>query len=360
MRFPLVTGILRAVQFQVSAGVSLTNGRSREVVRIREANRAAAVGKLLLGQLKNWQEFLEIDAIDLESMPRRRLKSGHHDVQKRLSKEIDAFCSRNFGDMTAKKLSMLYEQIKSHRGLEMPLQDFEEQFSTIKPQALRGHPKHATLVLSLWGMQFKYPEHYFAEDIQESLTRARHLSEQLKTYSDLPHTRAKQERDEIALAIRGREFSVRACLLSCFNLIEAYLNGLAWEFSRNGEAISKLSNKKRQMIEDSGRTKLRDKLVKYPEIINGQHLWDDKQDPIRTFLEEMKPFRDALVHPSPFTVPEKFGGHDKLQILYRLDLEVAENCANLTLGIISSVQMHLHGENVTEPVWLIDLRKMLS
>jgi hypothetical protein len=338
----------------------LMNGRSREVIRIREANRAAAVGKLLLGQLKNWQEFLEIDAIDLESMPRRRLKSGHHDVQKRLSKEIGAFCSRNFGNMTAKKLSMLYDQIKSYRGLEIPLQEFEERFSTIKPQALGGHPKHATLVISLWGMQFKYPEHYFAEDIQESLTRARDLSEQLKTYSDLPHTKAEQDRDEIALMIRGREFSVRACLLSCFNLMEAYFNGLAWEFSKDSEAISKLSNKKRELIEDSGRTKFRDKLVKYPEIISGQHLWDDKEDPIRTFLDEMKPFRDALVHPSPFTVPEKFGGHDKLQILYRLDLEIAENCANLSLDIISSVQKHLYGENFAQPPWLIDLKRFVE
>jgi hypothetical protein len=336
------------------------NGRSREVARIREADRAAAVGKLLLGQFKNWQEFLEIDTLDLEAMPRRRLKSGHHDVRKRLSKEIDSFCSRNFVNMTAKKLSMLYEQIKSYRGLEIPLQEFEELFSTIKTQALRGHPQHATVVISLWGMQFKYPEHYFAEDIQESLSRARELSDQLKTYSGLPHTKAKQDRDEIALMIRGREFSVRACLLSCFNLIEAYFNGLAWEFSRNSEAISKLSKNKREMIEDSGRTKFRDKLVKYPEIISGQQLWDDKQDPIKTFLDEMKPFRDALVHPSPFTVPEKFGGHDKLQILYRLDLEVAESCANLTVSIITSVQRHLYGENVAEPPWLIDLKKCQS
>jgi len=336
------------------------NGRSKEAMRIREANRAAAVGRLLLGRMANWQDFLAVDTLDLEAMPRRRLKSGNYDVQNRLVKEIDAFCSRNFTNMTTRKLAMLYEEIKSHRGLEIPLQRFEEDFSPIKPQALKGHPKHATLVLSLWGLQFMYPEHYFSADIRESLTNARSLSDKLQDYSRLPHARVKSNREKVAGLISGQQFSSRTCLLSCFNLLEAYFNGLAWEFSRDSHAVSTLSNTKRGRLEDTGGTKFRDKILKYPEIISGRFLWDGKQDPVKTLLEEIKPFRDSLVHPSPFTTPERFGGYDKLQTLYRLDVAVAQRCAKLTYEIITAVRMHLHGAQSTEPPWLTDLGTLLA
>ncbi len=336
------------------------NGRSKEILRIREANKAVAVGKLLRGQLSSWQQFLAIDSMDLESMPRRNLKSGHHDVKKRLSRDIQDFCSKNFKDMTSRKLSTLYEAVKSNRGLEMPLQQFEEEFSPISAKALIGHPKHATVVISLWGLQFMYPEHYFSEDIRESLTRARSLSDQLRHHADLPHAQVKHERQTIADLIRGQQFSSRTCLLSCFNLIEAYLNGLAWEFSRESEEMPKLSNKKQNLITDTGNAKFREKILKYPEIISGRHLWDEKSHPVNILLAEIKPFRDALVHPSPFTTPERFGGHDKLQMLYRLDLDVAERCADLTYEIIGRVQRHLYGEQATNPPWLRNLEKLLK
>ena len=54
-------------------------GGERETERIRQANCAAAMGQLMLGELSNWLEFFEADLIDLESLPRRQLKSGQAD-----------------------------------------------------------------------------------------------------------------------------------------------------------------------------------------------------------------------------------------------------------------------------------------
>jgi hypothetical protein len=97
--------------------MSLISGREREARQIRQANRAAAVGRLMLGEFDNWHAFLQADAIDLENLPHRRLKAGRADVKTRLSTEIKNFCSRNFQGMSETKLSRLYEEIKAFRGL---------------------------------------------------------------------------------------------------------------------------------------------------------------------------------------------------------------------------------------------------
>lgn len=73
------------------------SGREREAKMIRQANRAAAVGRLMLGEFNSWQEFLEADVLDLENLPRRQLKSGKTDVKRRLYSEIKSFCSKTSG-----------------------------------------------------------------------------------------------------------------------------------------------------------------------------------------------------------------------------------------------------------------------
>jgi hypothetical protein len=40
------------------------SGRDKEASIIRQANRAAAVGRLMLGEMRHWAEFLDADQID--------------------------------------------------------------------------------------------------------------------------------------------------------------------------------------------------------------------------------------------------------------------------------------------------------
>jgi len=82
-------------------------------------------------------------------------------------------------------------------------------------------------------------------------------------------------------------------------LVEAYLNGLAWDFAQKEEAFKSLSKRQQNLISDSGHVSLRDKLLKYPAIVSGQPLWDQAGDTVGAFLEIFKPFRDSIVHPSP-------------------------------------------------------------
>lgn len=334
--------------------MSLNTGRKKDANRIRRANRAAAVGRLMLGELNSWHSFLEADAIDLEAMPRRRLKVGKADVKTRLSPEIANFCSRNFQGMTERKLSLLYEKIEAFLGLEMPLLKFEKQFASVKREVLKGQPKHLTVTISLWGLQFLYPEAEITKDLIEALEIADESQAELNKYEVKSHVKLTQDRDQIKMLTRRKSFAVRSAVTSCFNLIEAYLNGLAWDFVAT-HGIANLSNRRKKLLEDSTSISIRDKLYKYPEALTGKPLWDESDEELEGFISTLKPFRDSLMHPSPFSAPVRFGGYDKLRLFYRVDYDTSALAAKLTVNLIKRINHHIYGNDTEFPYWINDL-----
>lgn len=330
-------------------------GRKDEAKLIRRANRAAAVGRLMLRQLSSWHEFLEVDTLDFESLPRRQLKSGAADVKKRVGKEIKRFCSTNFENMTEPKLSQLYEELKAHRGFEMPLKEFEAKYSKVQPKVIEGFPPHCTVSFSLWGFGIKFPEDELSKDIFEAITTV-HKAD--SDHKKLMHGHDKREK--FARLERKRDHAARSCLLCCFNLVEAFLNGIAWDFAQNQEALSVLSKRQQNLIQDQGHTSLREKIIKYPSIVTGRHLWDESNETVQAFLDILKPFRDSLVHPSPFSAPEKFGGYDKLKTFYRVGFLTAHLAVKVTADLIVEIHRHQTESRHGHPVWLDQIMKFLD
>jgi hypothetical protein len=143
-------------------------------------------------------------------------------------------------------------------------------------------------------------------------------------------------------------------------LLEAYLNGLAWDFAQNNKAFDALSKRKQKIIIDQGHTNLRDKILKYPDIVTGRHLWDDSSNTVQAFLEILKPFRDSLVHPSPFSAPEKFGGYDKLKNFYRINFITAHLGVKVTTDLIVEIHQHVTKSESGHPVWMDEIMKFLE
>jgi hypothetical protein len=326
------------------------SGREKEAALIRQADRAVAVGLLMLGKLRHWSEFLEADRIDLTNLPRRQLKSGKADVKRRLSGEIESFCEKNFRGMTQHRLSELYEDIKAFRGVELPLTEFEQRFAPIRPEVLRGNPFHLTVSISLWGLQFKVPEAELAKDIAEAAELGADAHERLKQFEANSHVELLRNRDAIGALARRELFAARSAVIACFNLMEAYLNGLAWDYLRSGN-IALLSNHNKKLLEDTTSSSMREKLHKYPEIIAGTALWTTEDYDVVQFLQVVKPFRDSLVHPSPFAAPERFGGYNKLRLLYRIGTDTAEAAIVTTVALIMSIHKHVKPRTALPP-WL--------
>ena len=329
------------------------SGRKREVALIRSANKVAAVGRLMLGELSDWADYISVIAEDLESLPRRQLKSGKIDVNTRMRSEIDKFCRQNFFHCDDRILERLYDEVLDTRGLEIPLVEFQNKFAKFRPEVLRGLPLHATVCISLWGLQFKFPEDFLSKDVVEALQTMSDCEEVLKKYRDADHDFVSKKRDEIGPIIRKREFAARMGILACFNLLEAYLNGMAWEFQYADQRYQALSTKKKKLVQDGS---FREKLLHYPEILTGVELWSEGHELVRGYLERVKPFRDSLVHASPFSQPERFGGLDKLQHVYLIDNTKAREAAKLTVEIICTIWKHVRGDNFELPIWLQELK----
>lgn len=338
--------------------MNLVSGRDREVSRIRQANRAATVGRLMLGKIHQWEDFLEADQTDLRTLPRRQLKSGAYDIKKRLSVELERFCNENFKGMTQRLLSEMYEEIKAFRGMEMPLSEFERRFAPVRMEVLRGNPTYLTVSVSLWGMQFKIPEDELAKDIMEAVDLGADAQEQIKQFENSNHVELLPNRTRIASLLRRRLFAARSAVIACFNLMEAYLNGIAWDYLRTADTAL-LSNHSKKLLEDSTSASIREKLKKYPEIIAGTVLWNTDDPDVAQFLNVVKPFRDSLVHPSPFAAPEKFGGYDKLRLLYRTDKETADLAVSITAKLVVRIHKHIK-PNAALPPWLEELRTQIG
>lgn len=161
-------------------------------------------------------------------------------------------------------------------------------------------------------------------------------------------------RAEIADAGRRLATSSRMCVLACFNLIEAYINGLAWEYVQTHN-VATLSKNDQKMLQEADGSIIR-RLINVPNLISGTNgPLSDVQSPLKDFLEIIKPYRDSIVHASPFSAPAKFGGYEKLQKLYELNTNTVITAVEVTIEIISIIHNHTGGENEL-PSWFIPRR----
>ncbi len=326
-------------------------GRDKEASLIRDANLACAVGKLLLGEMSSWQEFLEPDLVNYSELPRKQLKSGKLDIQKSLQGRIDGFCKSNFQKMTSDKLVRLYGKLKAYRRLEIPYLEFCKTYSPINNFQKTGYPEHSTVCISLWGMQYRFPEHDFANDIVIALEQLFESGSELKKYQEQEHNKLKRDKELISGLIRKIESAKRQIMQTSFSLLECYLNGLAWSFY-NKVNESGLSQRKTDLLKDTSNVNLRDKVRKYPGAIFGKEL---NEGIYRFILDEAKPYRDSLMHPSPFSAPEKFGGYDKLEKLYNLDEDIVVKTVFGVIGIVEEAEK-MKGENTPVPAWLPEVK----
>jgi hypothetical protein len=98
-----------------------------------------------------------------------------------------------------------YGNIKAFRGFELPLKEFEQQYAKVRKRVLKSAPSHATIVISLWGLKFQFPEDYLAKDLHQCLKEALEANSELEIYKTSPHRTALNQLDEITSILRKSE-----------------------------------------------------------------------------------------------------------------------------------------------------------
>ncbi len=176
-----------------------------------------------------------------------------------------------------------------------------------------------------------------------NLTKERHVKTILQTDSK------KSVKTTSALS--------QATVTQAFNFIEAYLNGLSFNY-----CVKKtdLDDKTRTFLTEWDYTKnkpkyisLRDKILHYPRIIRGvEHppLQESNCDEIEFVVSRAKIIRDAIVHASPLPNLHTLEP-DKERIIYSLKFEEVEQVVDNVISLVQKIEMLIYGNTKRLP-WL--------
>lgn len=344
----------------------LETGRQQEARTVARANRVEAVIRLCSGKVDDWETFLrDTDPAEVLGLDRTRLRRQAGAAKQRVSKLVVGFSRFFFVGATEGVFHALFDEIKAGipLGLHMPMHDFEARFAPVRRESSKGRdqerPFHATISITLLGLQYEYPEWHFANDVAMAMAEARELNQTLAPFSGTFDPKLKAKWIEVQPLAKREAAVLRWCIVGCSSLVEAYLGALAWRLQKTeGERLSQLSSKDRKTVEDAGPS-FRDRLIRIPRILTGIDLWDE-QDPNVQAVLEVKQIRDALMHPSPFSVSEKYGGRDKLAIVYSLDHDVVERCVKSTFLALEQIFRHTNGHTVPLPSWMLMIGRLVE
>ncbi|MCI5160166.1 MAG: hypothetical protein D3906_17440, partial [Candidatus Electrothrix sp. AUS1_2] len=206
------------------------SGRQREVDEIVKLHRAIQVAFLMMGKLEDKMDYIYPD--EYIDKPRKDIKEYRKYLKSRYKQDINAFCAQNFINVKWTDLSRIYEPLYERGCLwRVPLIDFNRFFGEARNNVIKDVPLHATLVLSPLGLQVQYPEMHFIDDLTISFNSLYALEKESNSNASSWKKAKKEIKQNTSKGSFGEpSFYKRMCLLSCFNLIESYINGLSWGY----------------------------------------------------------------------------------------------------------------------------------
>ncbi len=186
------------------------------------------------------------------------------------------------------------------------------------------------------GEAIRHPEYHLATDL--ALLYNLFLDAEAINDEDLRQRRLHCSEHSQSLA--------RSVILTCFNLLESFVSGLAEAFLLENpnapeEVIKKLEAKD---------LSLRKRFILFPSLISGHPgLLDDTQPPLQALFGECKQRRDSFVHCEPGPTPTKWGYVKEVRF-HDVDFRVVRKTVDLTCEAICLAWKTVHGKD--KPTWL--------
>ena len=163
-------------------------------------------------------------------------------------------------------------------------------------------------------------------------------------------------------------FYVTSAILSAFYFIEAYVNGVAFDFCYRTGDSSKLTVEQRELLcewdsklDREKWVSFRNKLLQYPKVIlglNAPPLTETNCEEIRVLAAEAKEIRDSLVHNSPRVELTPVGGKyyaigKKVRAVMGLKLDDATRIVDSAVKLPKKINCML-GNRAYKLDWLIE------
>jgi hypothetical protein len=297
--------------------------------------KAMVAARLLMGHFDSWAAFDQERQIAAKIANRQAARSVSAQIGRTyrdLSVETQKFIAENFARCDYADLAKLCDAISVSAGLYLRLDEFETKFFPLAERITRRFPFHAHVSITLWGLQFEFPEFHFLRDLESALKDLEETQARLSKFRQ-SHRNPKEARGEVADLIARERFLSRSIISAAFSLVEAFLSGLFFAAVRRG-SIGSLSCDTKFVsyakTKESAPLKHRiDEVVKFTS--QGQST--GAAEPFKSLMEFGKQYRDAIHHTTPF---ERNAGN-RLLDLYNINhivaLKIAVLCCDTILAI---------------------------
>ena len=307
--------------------------------------KALVVSRLMLGDISNWGIFESQRAIADRITNRRAARSalsrtGHK--YNELSMETQKFIQENFVNCKSEDFSRLCDEIKPEIGFSVRLDEFEKTFFLLAASVKRRVPFYAHVHISIYGMQFEFPEHHFLRDIETSLPELMETQSLMAPFRG-PAFDSKRDRKLIAGLIAREKFLSRSIVSAAFSLIESFLSGLFFTAVHTrsiGQMLCDDMFLEFSAKKESAPLKTRlDRMVRFTSM--GTETGDS--EPFNTLIVVGKHYRDAIHHTTPFQRKDiELGG--RLSALYEINNDTALCCIVLSTITLLKISFWINGE----------------
>jgi hypothetical protein len=215
--------------------------------------------------------------------------------------------------------------------------EVERQIGLLGHRRFMDCPPYAEVLLQgFHGAAIRHPEYHLARD----------LALLYSLFLDSEVIIDEQQRQRKRHSTEHSQSLARSVILTCFNLLESFVSGLAAAFVLDNPDTAEDVRKK---LEDE-RLPLRKRLLLFPSLVTGRpELMDGSKPPFQKLFGECKQRRDSFVHCEPGPHPTK-RGYVKEKHFHDVELAVVSETVDLTLETISLVWKEVHGK--PPPSWL--------
>jgi hypothetical protein len=217
------------------------------------------------------------------------------------------------------------------------VQEFEQKVGPLGFRKIMDCPPYAQILLQGFrGAAIRHPEYHLATDLA--------LLHNL--FLDSQSMMDEAERQKRVHSSEYNQSLGRSVILTCFNLLESFVSGLAVAFlmehpNAPADVVKKLEDKN---------LSLRKRLILFPSLITGRPgVLIDAQPPFQPLFGACKERRDSFVHCEPGSTPTKWG-YVKEEHFHDVNLTVVSKTVDLTYEAICLAWKAVHGKE--KPTWL--------
>jgi len=134
--------------------------------------KALVASRLMMGDLPNWAAFEQERNTAGMIANRRTARSVSSQIgrgYRELSTETKNFIEGNFLRCDYDQLARLCDEVEVGNGLSLRLDEFEQRYFRLAESVKRRVPGYAHVHISMYGLQFEFPEHHFLRDMETEL-----------------------------------------------------------------------------------------------------------------------------------------------------------------------------------------------